>query len=133
FKSWPQCKIIFLTGHSEFSYVYKAIQHPDVCYILKIEDIDKVIQVVEETVSKIKKEIKTGDLVREAKENIQMALDLFQEDYLLNVLKGNKFVVATKEQFEQLSLPISYHSPVILAVGKLDDDLEDVDYMQKMQ
>src|SRR5690606_26109660 len=80
FKSWPQCKIIFLTGHSEFSYVYKAIQHPYVCYILKIEDIDKVIQVVEETVSKIKKEIKTGDLVREAKENIQMALDLFQED-----------------------------------------------------
>lgn len=133
FKRWPQCKIIFLTGHSEFSYVYKAIQHPDVCYILKIEDIDKVIQVVEDTVSKIKKEIKTGDLVREAKENIQMALDLFQEDYLLNVLKGNKFVVATKEQFEQLSLPISYHSSVILAVGKLDDDLEDIDYMQKMQ
>src|SRR5690606_25172159 len=100
---------------------------------LKIEDIDKVIQVVEDTVSKIRKEIKTGDLVREAKENIQMALDLFQEDYLLSVLKGNKFVKATKEQFEQLSLPISYHKPVILAVGKLDDGMEDVDYLQKTQ
>lgn len=133
FKRWPQCKIIFLTGHSEFSYIYKAIQHPDVSYILKVEDIDKVIQVVEETVSKIRKEIKTGDLIREAKEKIHMALELFQEDYLLRLLNGNSIVQATKEQFDQLSLPITVDVPVILVVGKLDMDIEAINYMQNMQ
>lgn len=133
FKSWPQCKIIFLTGHSEFSYIYKAIQHPDVSYLLKVEDIDKVIQVVEETASKIRKEIKTGDLIREAKENIHMALELFQEDYLLSLLKGNKYVQATKDQFDQLSLPLSVNVPVIIVVGKLDTIIEEADYMQKIQ
>lgn len=37
-----------MTGHSEFEYVYKAIQHRDVSFILKAEDIEKVIQVIEE-------------------------------------------------------------------------------------
>ncbi|GIP16415.1 DNA-binding response regulator [Paenibacillus montaniterrae] len=133
FKSWPQCKIIFLTGHSEFSYIYKAIQHPDVSYLLKVEDIDKVIQVVEDTASKIRKEIKTGDLIREAKEKIHMALELFQEDYLLGLLKGNSNVQATKDQFDQLSLPIAADVPVILVVGKLDIDGVELSYMQTIQ
>ena len=68
--------------------MYKAIQYQDVSYILKTEDIDKVIQVVEETVSKIRQEIKTEDLIREAKEQINIALNLFQEDYLLGMLKA---------------------------------------------
>ncbi|WP_336771010.1 response regulator [Paenibacillus sp. MMO-58] len=134
FKQWPQCKIIFLTGHSEFSYIYKAIQHPDVSYILKLEDIDKIIQVVEETVFKIRKEIKTGDLIREAKEKIHIALELFQEGYLLNLLKGSSMVKATKEQFDQLSLPITDEAPVILVVGKLDDlSFQDNNYLEKIQ
>ncbi|SFD63042.1 two-component system, response regulator YesN [Paenibacillus catalpae] len=134
FKQWPQCKIIFLTGHSEFSYIYKAIQHPDVSYILKLEDIEKVIQAVEETVFKIRKEIKTGDLIREAKEKIHIALELFQEGYLLNLLKGSSMVKATKEQFDQLSLPITDEAPVILVVGKLDDlSLQDNNYLEKIQ
>lgn len=133
FKQWPQCKIIFLTGHSEFSYIYKAIQHPDVSYILKIEDIDKVIQVVEDTASKIRKEIKTGDLIREAKEKIHMALELFQEGYLLGLLKGDSIVQATKEQFDQLALPITVDVPVILVVGKLDLTMEENNYLQKIQ
>jgi len=134
FKQWPQCKIIFLTGHSEFSYIYKAIQHPDVSYILKLEDIDKVIQVVEETVLKIRKEIKTGDLIREAKEKIHMALELFQEGYLLSLLKGSSIVKASKDQFDQLSLPLNVEAPVILVVGKLDDiTIEDNNYLQNVQ
>lgn len=133
FKRWPQCKVIFLTGHSEFTYVYQAIQHPGVTYLLKVEDIDKVIQVVEDTASKIRKEIKTGDLIREAKENIQMALELFQEDYLLRLLKGNKSISVTQEQFEQLSIALSSDEPVILALGKIDSDLEEFNYMSKIQ
>src|SRR5690606_14704865 len=39
-RSWPQCRVIFLTGYDEFEYVYKAIQHKAVNYILKIEDND---------------------------------------------------------------------------------------------
>lgn len=133
FRSWPQCKVIFLTGHSEFEYVYKAIQHRDVSFILKAEDIDKVIQVIEETVSKIRKEIKTEDLIRNAKEQIHMALNLFQENYLLCILKGNQAVQISQEQFEQLSIPINVQWPVTLVLGKIDKLPEASDYMQQMQ
>lgn len=133
FRSWPRCKVVLLTGHSEFEYVYKAIQHRDVSYILKAEDIEKVIQVIEATISKIRKEIKTEDLIRQAKEQVHMALDLFQEDYLLSILKGNRTVQISKEQFEQLSIPINVQWPVTLVLGKIDKFPNVSDYMQQMQ
>ena len=37
--NWPQCKIVFLTGHNDFNYVYQAIQAPDVQYVLKTKAI----------------------------------------------------------------------------------------------
>lgn len=133
FRSWPQCRVIFLTGHSEFRYVYKAIQYQDVSYILKTENIDKVIQVVEETVSKIRQEIKTEDLIREAKEQINIALNLFQEDYLLGMLKGSRGLQASQSQFEELSIPLNVKWPVALVVGKIDKFPDSTGYMQKMQ
>lgn len=133
FRCWPQCKVILLTGHSEFEYVYKAIQHRDVSYILKSEDIEKVIQVVEETVLKIRKEIKTEDLIRNAKEQVHMALDLFQEDYLMCILKGSRSVQITKEQFEQLSISLHVEWPITLVLGMIDKFPEGSDYMQQMQ
>src|SRR5450756_1174096 len=30
--SWPECRVIFLTGHREFDYAYKAIQYKGLQY-----------------------------------------------------------------------------------------------------
>lgn len=133
FRSWPQCKVILLTGHNEFEYVYKAIQHRDVRYILKAEELEKVIQVVEETVSKIRKEVKTEDIIRNAKEQIHMALDLFQKDYLMCILNENRTVQVTREQFEQMAIPVHAEWPVNLVLGKINKFPDDGDYMQQMQ
>lgn len=133
FRIWPQCKVILLTGHSEFGFVYKAIQHRDVSYILKSEDIEKVIQVVEENLSKIRKEIKTEDLISNAKKQVHMALDLFQEDYLMCILKGDRSVQITEEQFRKLSIPLNVQWPITLVLGMIDKFPENCDYMQQMQ
>ena len=43
---WPWCRVIFLTGHNEFEYAYKAIQYNGVRYLLKTEGYNKIIKTV---------------------------------------------------------------------------------------
>ncbi len=40
---WPMCRIIFLTGYSEFEYVQEALRKNVDNYILKTEGIDPIL------------------------------------------------------------------------------------------
>ncbi len=131
--SWPQCKIIFLTGYNEFEYVYKAIQHKGVSYILKTEDNDKVVDAVENAIKEIQKGIKIENLVHQAKEQMNMALDLFQKDYFLYLLHEDSAIYAVKSQFEKLSIPMSPDLPVILLLGNIDNIPADSAYWDRIQ
>lgn len=53
-KDYPDLKVIFLTGYSDFSYTYQALKLPDVSYVLKLEndqilldEISKKMQLIE--------------------------------------------------------------------------------------
>ncbi|HEX2945963.1 MAG TPA: response regulator [Clostridia bacterium] len=133
FASWPQCKVIFLTGYNEFEYVYKAIKHNGVSYILKTEDNDKVIEAVENAIKEIQKGIKTENLIHEAKEQMNMALELFQKDYFLHLLHEDSALKVDKSQFEKLSVPMSPELPVILLLGQIDSMPQQSSYWDKIQ
>jgi len=133
FARWPQCKVIFLTGYNEFEYVYKAIQRNGVSYILKTEDNDKVIEAVENAIREIQKGIKTENLIHEAKEKMNMALDLFQKDYFLHLLHEDSALGVDKSQFEKLSVPMSPDIPVILLLGQIDNMPPNSSYWDKIQ
>lgn len=133
FMNWPQCKVIFLTGYNEFEYVYKAIQHNGVSYILKTEDNDKVIDAVENAIREIQKGIKTENLIHEAKERMNMALDLFQKDYFLRLLHEDSALSVDKSQFEKLSVPMSPDLPVILLLGQIDNMPQNSSYWDMIQ
>ena len=132
-KSWPQCKVIFLTGYNEFEYVYKAIQHSGVSYILKTEDHEKVIGAVENAIKEIQKGIKIEDLIHKAKEQMNMAVDLFQKDYFIQLLRGDTSLSINKAQFEQLSISMHAESQVVLLLGHVDNIPSDVTYWDRLQ
>lgn len=130
---WPQCRVIFLTGYNEFEYVYKAIQHNSVSYILKTEDPDKVVNTVENVVKEIQKEIKIEDLIHKAKEQINMASDLFKKDYFTHLLHEDSSLKINKSQFEQLGIPMLPDKPVIMLLGCVDNISNDLTYWDKIQ
>lgn len=131
--SWPQCKVIFLTGHSDFEYIYKAIQHPGVSYLLKTEATENVIKVVENAADAIQKEWKAESLIQKAQEQIHLAMDLFQKDFLSRLLKEGQPANVSRTQFKNLSIVLDSEMPVILLLGKVDTQLDDSDYLHKMQ
>lgn len=132
-KSWPQCRVIFLTGYNEFEYVYKAIQHNGVSYILKTEDNDKVINTVENVIKDIQKGFKIEDLVHKANEQINMARDLFQKDYFTHLLYSDSSLNINKAQFEQLGIPMRPDNAVIMLMGHVDSIPNNLSYWDKIQ
>jgi two-component system response regulator YesN len=132
-KSWPQCKTIFLTGYAEFEYVYQAIQHNNVSYILKNEDHDKVIAAVESAINEIKRGIRIENFIHTAKEQMDMAQELFQNDYFLHLLREGTALDLDRTQFEKLGIPLHPGYPVILLLGNLENVPADISYWDKIQ
>lgn len=131
--SWPRCKVIFLSGHNDFEYVYKAIQHNGVSYILKTEDLEKVVNAVKNAIREIQNEINTEDLIKKAKEQINMALDLFQKEYFIQLLHDDPSLNITQSQFEQLEISMYPDKPVILLLGHVDNIPAELSYWEKIQ
>ncbi len=130
---WARCKVIFLTGHSEFEYIYKAIQYPNVSYILKAEGTESVIHAVEKAVAAIDKELETGDLIQNAREQIQMALGLFQKDYLSRLLSADRSVGVSNAQFKELSIPMDASKRVFVMLCAIAGIDGENGYMQSAQ
>lgn len=116
---WPRCHVILLTGHEEFQYVYEAIKHPNVSYILKTEDPDEVIKALKEAIRQIESEVKTEDLIRQAKEQIEKAQLLFQNDYLINLLRDDSFHVDAA-LLSQLGIPLKTGQDIVMMIGQVN-------------
>lgn len=117
-KRWPWCRIIFLTGHSEFDYVYKAIQRPNVQFLLKTEDTDKLLDVVDLAVHYVMEQDEVKKLQKQAEEQILIARDMYQNDYLDRVLSGK--VMPQHFELKKLGIAIDGKNPVLLVVASMD-------------
>lgn len=133
YKNWPQCRVIFLTGYDKFDYVYKAIQHNRVSYILKTEDTDKVISAVEKAIEDIRAEVKAEDLINRAKEQVNIALELFQKDYFVHLINEDKSISISKSVFEELEIQMFHDKPVLLLLGQVNNISTDLTYWDKIQ
>lgn len=131
-KSWPQCKVIFLTGYAEFEYVYQAIQHSNVSYILKNEDREKVIKTVEDAINEINNDIRVGNLIQKAQEQMDMAREIYQRDYFLHLLKESS-AEPDKEQLDKMGVPLTTDFPVILLFGNADNMPGAISYWDRIQ
>lgn len=58
---WSHCKIIFLTGYSEFEYVYKVHKHAR--YVLKAEEDEKIIEAITEAINEIESDFVVENMV----------------------------------------------------------------------
>ncbi|WP_438434798.1 response regulator transcription factor [Gorillibacterium sp. sgz500922] len=119
---WPHCKVIFLTGYSEFDYAYRAMQLPGIRYVLKTEGYDKVIRTVEEAIGDIRRDHQLARLQEQSKEQ-ELALRLLtQGNYLLDLLQDSPVPCDERtllDDFQSLGLELDPAAPVVLVLGRL--------------
>lgn len=118
--NWPHCRVIFLTGHDRFEYVYKAIQYSGVNYILKTEGYEIIIETVENCIKEIKDSQNDMELLQKSRLKLQNLLPALKKDYLNEVVDGTCRNV-TQEQLDDLEIPLKAELPVMLAIGYIGD------------
>lgn len=132
-KRWPWCRVIFLTGHSEFNYAFKAIQYSNVRYILKTEGYGKIIKTVENIIQELIDENQTNELIQNAKNQINIAQDLFCQKYFYALLNNDRSLKINAEEFERLFIHLKADEPVMLILGEILILPKTVDFWEKNQ
>lgn len=118
--NWPQCKIVFLTGHNDFNYVYQAIQASDVQYVLKNEGYPKLIAAVERALKELEETLRANHLIRRSKEQLHTLETLAHGDYFRNLLFHNVlFEWELEEDFKRLHIPLDASMPILIALGNV--------------
>ncbi|MUT68570.1 response regulator [Paenibacillus sp. NEAU-GSW1] len=120
---WPRCKVIFLTGFSEFDYAYKAIQMPNVRYLLKTEGYDKVTGTVQEVMQEIEYENQMSRLLEQSREQLYALEQIAQGDYIRHLLQESKGHGLDRDrlidEFHKMSIGLDPASPILLVMGHL--------------
>ena len=87
-RDWPDCRVIFLSGHSEFDMIYQAIRGEAVTFLLKTEGFDRIIATLRSTLE----EIDRNQLHQETQEQLiaQQAVtrQLLQREALTSLVRG---------------------------------------------
>jgi two-component system response regulator YesN len=120
---WPRCKVIILTGHSSFDYVYQAIQKPSVRYLLKTEGYDKVTDSVNEVLQEIQRSNLQNLLMEQSREQMYAYEFMTQGDYMRHLLQESNVYCADRDvmlnEFSKLNITLDPTQHVLMVLGQL--------------
>ena len=122
-RQWPHCKVIFLTGYDDFSYIQEATRQGSVDYVLKAEGNDAVLSAIEKTVELLDQEIEADILLAKARDNMRMALPFLQQQYVLELLQKAPGPIRREEleqRFAELEMKLDPGKPCLLLLCRLD-------------
>lgn len=116
--NWPQCKIVFLTGHNEFDYVYQAIQKPGVQYMLKSEGYPKLIEAVRRAMTELEEAMRMSHLLQQAREQLHTLETLAQGDYFRHLFHSTALDhQRLGDDLQRLGISLDASLPVLLVHG----------------
>lgn len=118
-QNWPECKVIFLTGHDEFAYIYEAVKYSGVSYLLKTESNDNIVEMVERYFEEIISGYRNDELIKKAENKLEKAMPLLQKEFLSDLVDGTEIKQIYQWQLDELSIPLSAERPVILLIGRI--------------
>lgn len=122
---WPHCRIIFLTGYSEFDYVHEALRKNVDNYILKTEGIDPIFQAVQEASSKLDEENRHRIQAEKAKVHFQIAEPLLKRELIRQVLKGEAVhSLLSEPRYEEVEFRIDVDQPAFFIIGRINGAAE---------
>jgi two-component system, response regulator YesN len=118
---WPHCRIIFLTGYSEFDYVHEALRKNVDNYILKTEGIDPIFQAVQVASSKLDEENRRRIQAEKAKVHFQIAEPLLKRELIRKVLNGEAArSLLSESRYEEVEFCIDVGQPAFFILGRID-------------
>jgi len=121
-ENWPRCKVIFLTGFNDFTYVQAALRNGGADYILKSESDERIVEALKNAIATLAESDEKQRFLLEAKRELELAKPLLQKEFILGVLDGERQV--TPLLLEERGMPLSYEQPLLLILGRIDEGMD---------
>lgn len=123
-KSWPMCKVIFLTGFSEFEYAHLAVRSPCVQdYILKTEEMELIGSAVDRAIQAAKDELSVYHQKEWLQQQLPKVIHQLQRQLLLDLLRRTEpeLLHGLQDEFDALKLPFCVKHPVMAMMMIVED------------
>ncbi|MFX3632558.1 MAG: response regulator [Candidatus Pristimantibacillus sp.] len=118
---WPSCRVIFLTGYSEFDYVYEALRKNVENYILKTEGIDPIFQAVKEAIHKLEQENRLKLQQEKVQKHFQIAEPYLKKELMEAMLSGEALTsLLTHPLYAEVDFGIAVDRPAFFVMGRVD-------------
>ena len=93
---WSDCRIVMLTGYSDFEYVQMALNHGADAYVLKTQDDAELLSAVDKCVGMIEDARCAVSLTELANQAMQSSIPLLQRELLNDLIHGASNEPATR-------------------------------------
>lgn len=118
-RTWPKCRIVFLTGYHDFDYVYQAIQHERVSYLLKTEGYDKIIETIKFALEDTAQHVKSEEMEQFVIEQQSRLRHTSRHQFFTDLLKERiPYQEVSDLLFEELQIPLQANEEILLLLGK---------------
>lgn len=116
---WPDCRVVFLSAHDEFSYAQEALRLGASSYVLKVEGDEKLVAAVREAVAELRRERDRRRLRAHVERQLDEARPHLRQDYLRSLLEGGRETVSSVEPHE-LGIEVDLDAGIRLVLGRVD-------------
>lgn len=118
-KRWPHCKIIFLTGYSEFDYVYQV--HNYARYVLKAEEDGKIVEAVQEAIEEIENDFLIEQITRNSSVLKQQQQEHERSIFLKDLMEGYATTTTlSQEVMNRLGISLDLNKPIYYCILHYD-------------
>ena len=126
---WPRCRVVFLTGHDSFEYVYTASKYDGVNYLLKSEGYEVLEKTLRKVVSELEQHFIEKKLLDELEQQIENTKSILQKDYFIGLLSGEYDIAPMPNQLDGMLAAL----PVLLLICRMDNIPKGVTLGEKMK
>ena len=106
---WPECRVIFLSGYSEFDMIYRAIQGEAVTFLLKTEGFGKIIATLRDTINGLDQAQHNREMQEKLAAQQAVTRQFFQREALTALIRGRSGAIssaALEIDLEKTLLPL---------------------------
>lgn len=131
---WPMCQVILLTAHSEFEYVYEAIQHEHVTYVLKSAGHEALLGAVYKAVQNLAKSLHHEALLSQARQQVEDTLPYLRRELIMDLVHGVPYTAeAIHTAASRLRLSIDMARPMAMALLLMKPTPQDIPFWERSE
>lgn len=133
-KQWSRCKVIFLSGYSDYEYLQTALRENAFDYILKPVEDEVIIEAIQRVIGEIETDLRMHDIMTQTELQLQKAQYLLHKDFFENLLSGRlQTLNSISGYLHTLQIPLKQDQDVVLMIGRVDRWPQDYRLKDKLQ